>query len=108
MGEANARRVFMSARMFDAREARELGLVAKVVSADALDAAIVAETKPYLSCSPKAVKEAKALIAHIGGNVDEAMMAHTAARLADCWEGDAQEGVKAFFEKRAPAWKKER
>lgn len=105
MGEANARRVFMSARMFDAQEASRLGLVAKVVPAGELDTAIAAETKPYLSCSPKAVREAKALIRHISGRIDEAMMAHTAARLADCWEGDAREGVKAFFEKRAPAWK---
>jgi methylglutaconyl-CoA hydratase len=108
MGEARARRVFMSARMFDTQEAKELGLVAKVVPADALDAAIAAETRPYLSCSPQAVKEAKALIRHIAGNIDEAMMAHTAGRLADCWEGDAREGVQAFFEKRPPAWKKDR
>jgi methylglutaconyl-CoA hydratase len=105
MGEANARRVFMSARMFDAQEASLLGLVSKVVPAGELDAAIAAETKPYLSCSPQAVRQAKALIRHISGNVDDAMMAQTAARLADCWEGDAQEGVKAFFEKRPPAWK---
>ncbi len=55
MGEANARRVFMSARMFDAQEASRLGLVAKVVPAGELDTAIAAETKPYLSCSPQAV-----------------------------------------------------
>ncbi len=32
MGEGRARRVFMSARLFDAREAVELGLIAKVVA----------------------------------------------------------------------------
>jgi methylglutaconyl-CoA hydratase len=107
MGAARARQVFMSARMFTATEARELGLVAKVVPADGLDAAIEAEVKPYLSCSPAAVAEAKALIRHVAGEVDEATMRHTAARLADCWEGDAREGVSAFFEKRPPAWKKD-
>ncbi len=101
------RQVFMSARMFGASEAKELGLVAKVVPADGLDGAIEAEVKPYLSCSPAAVAQAKALIRHMAGEVDEPLMRHTAARLADCWEGDAREGVSAFFEKRPPAWKTE-
>ncbi|MFY8156673.1 MAG: enoyl-CoA hydratase-related protein, partial [Rhabdaerophilum sp.] len=48
MGEGHARRVFMSARLFEAREAVELGLIAKVVPAEDLDAAVMAEAKPYL------------------------------------------------------------
>ncbi len=104
MGAARARQVFMSARLFGASEAKELGLVAKVVPADELDAAVEAEVKPYLACSPAAVAQAKALIRHIAGEVDESLMRHTAARLADCWEGDAREGVAAFFDKRPAAW----
>ncbi len=106
MGEANARRVFMSAKLFGAAEAKELRLVARIVPAVELDAAVEAEISPYLSCSPKAVAMAKQLIGQIAGEVDEAMMRHTAALLADCWEGDAKEGVTAFFEKRPPAWRK--
>jgi methylglutaconyl-CoA hydratase len=105
MGEANARRVFMSGRTFGAAEAVALGLAARVAPLGELDSAIAAETEPYLSCSPSAVASAKALIRHIAGPVDESLMRHTASRLADCWEGDAREGVSAFFEKRAPHWK---
>ncbi len=52
MGEGMARRVFMSARLFDAEEARALGLVARVVPADGLDAAVEAEVVPYLAAAP--------------------------------------------------------
>jgi len=40
MGEAMARRVFMSARIFEAAEAKTLGLVAKVVMPEYLDLAV--------------------------------------------------------------------
>lgn len=104
MGEGNARRVFMSARLFGAAEARELGLVAKVVAPGDLDAAVEAEVRPYLACAPQAVAAAKALARRLGPAIDEATMRHAAALLADCWEGEAREGVAAFFEKRKPGW----
>ena len=59
MGEAAARRVFMSARKFSAQEAQSLGLLAKTVAEDALDRAVTAEVTPYLSCAPGAVAAAK-------------------------------------------------
>lgn len=104
MGEGNARRVFMSARLFGAAEARELGLVARVAAPGELDAAVEAEAKPYLACAPQAVAAAKALARRLGPVIDEATMRHAAALLADCWEGEAREGVAAFFEKRKPGW----
>jgi methylglutaconyl-CoA hydratase len=58
MGEANARRVFMSGRLFDAAEAVNLGIIAKVVPVEDLDAAIAAEVTPYLQCAPDAVAAA--------------------------------------------------
>lgn len=105
MGEGRARRVFMSARLFGAEEAKDLGLAAKVVSADALDAAIEAEIKPYLSVSPDAVAAAKALARSLGPVIDEAVIEETVGRLADCWEHPAaMEGIAAFFDKRKPNW----
>ena len=105
MGEGRARRVFMSARLFFADEAKDLGLVAKVVSADALDEAIEAEIKPYLSVSPDAVAAAKALARSLGPVIDESVIEETVARLADCWEHPAaMEGIGAFFDKRKPNW----
>jgi methylglutaconyl-CoA hydratase len=105
MGEANARRVFMSGRRFDAAEAVDLGLLARAVPADDLDAAIEAEVAPYLDCAPGAVARAKALLRALGPTIDEATIQHTIGELAACWEGsEAPEGIGAFFGKRKPNW----
>lgn len=74
LGECNARRVFKSARIFDADEAGELGLVAKVVAEPAMDAAIEAEIAPYLIAAPRAVAAAKALARSLGATIDDAQI----------------------------------
>jgi len=105
MGEGRARRVFMSARLFATAEAIELGLVAKMVSADQLDEAVEFEVAPYLKVSPDAVAAAKALARSLGPVIDEAVIEDTVGRLADCWEHPAaMEGIGAFFDKRKPSW----
>ncbi|MEM1315235.1 MAG: crotonase/enoyl-CoA hydratase family protein [Pseudomonadota bacterium] len=105
MGEARARRVFFSARLFEAEEAVELGLAAKAVAPEALDEAVEAEVKPYLAAAPEAVAASKRLVRLLGPQIDEALMAETAKRLADTWEtASASEGIAAFFEKRRAVW----
>jgi methylglutaconyl-CoA hydratase len=105
MGEARARRVFMSARLFGAAEAVELGLLAKCVPAGDLAAAVEAEVVPYLSCAPRAVAAAKQLTRDLGPRLDDAVIDMTIQALVDCWEGDeAPEGIGAFFAKRKPRW----
>ncbi|MDA5094077.1 crotonase/enoyl-CoA hydratase family protein [Aliiroseovarius sp. KMU-50] len=105
LGEAMARRVFMSARIFDAEEAVTLGLLAKAVEADDLDAAVEAEVKPYLSCAPGAVAEAKALARRLGPPITEEIIDETIAGLVSRWESpEAQDGIAAFFAKEKPRW----
>ena len=105
LGEAMARRVFMSARLFDAAEATALGVVARAVPASGLDAAVETEILPYLATAPGAVARAKALARRLGPKIDEAVIEATVTALADAWETDeACEGVAAFFDKRKPAW----
>lgn len=105
MGEARARRVFMSARMFDAAEAVELGLLAKTVPAAELGDAVEAEVQPYLSCAPGAVAAAKELVRELGPSIDDAVIDQTIRALVNRWETDeAKEGISAFFEKRKPVW----
>jgi methylglutaconyl-CoA hydratase len=105
MGEGRARRVFMSARLFDAHEAVDLGLLARIVPADTLDAAIEAEVAPYLSCAPGAVAAAKALARSLGPTIDADTIDMTITALKDRWETDeAAEGIAAFFDKRPAAW----
>ena len=105
MGEGMARRVFMSARLFDAEEAMALGLLAKVVPAEDLDSAVEAEIKPYLSCAPGAVADSKKLARMLGPRIEPEVIEKTIAALADSWDkSEAHEGISAFFDKRKPNW----
>jgi methylglutaconyl-CoA hydratase len=105
MGEGRARRVFMSARLFGAGEAVDLGLLAKAVPAEDLDSAIEAEIQPYLSCAPGAVAAAKQLARDLGPRIDADVVAHTIKALAERWETEeAAEGIGAFFDKRKASW----
>lgn len=105
MGEAKARRVFMSSRIFDATEAERLGLLARVVPPQDLAEAIEAEVRPYLSCAPGAVADAKALLRALGPAIDDNVIAMTIEALGARWAGaEAPEGVAAFFAKRKASW----
>jgi len=107
MGEAMARRVFMSARLFDADEAVTLGLLARAVAPGDLDRAVEAEVKPYLACAPGAVAAAKALAQRLGSAPAEEDVEHSIRALVERWEGpEAAEGIAAFFAKRKPAWQR--
>jgi len=105
MGQARARRVFMSSRRFDAAEAVSLDLLTRAVAPDALEAAVEAEVIPYLSCAPGAVAEAKALIATLGGAPDLEDITLSIEALTRRWDSaEAREGLAAFFAKHPPPW----
>lgn len=105
MGEARARRVFMSARLFGAVEAVDLGLLARTVPSTDLMQAVNEEVTPYLSCAPGAVASAKQLVRDLGPGIDDKMIDHTIRALVDRWETEeAVEGIGAFFEKRPALW----
>lgn len=105
MGAARARQVFFSGRRFDAQEAVALGLLARAVPQEELDAAVEAEIAPYLSAAPGAVAAGKALVAKLGGAPDEAQISATIDALVARWDSDeAAEGISAFFGKRKPGW----
>jgi len=105
MGEAKARRVFMSSRLFGAEEAVELGLLARAVPADQLAESVEAEVLPYLNCAPGAVAAAKQLARDLGPNIDDSVIDHTINALVDRWQTEeAAEGIGAFFDRRKPRW----
>ncbi len=106
IGEGRARPLFMSARLFDGAEAKETGLLTRVVEADRLDAAVGAEALTYLAAAPGAAGRAKRLARSLGAPITDAVVAATIEQLADTWETDeAREGVSAFFEHREPSWR---
>ena len=98
MGEGMARHVFMSARIFDAFEARQLGLVNEVCPESDLGDIAHFYAKPYLSTKPRAVSAAKALARKLGPKIDDATIQTSIEALADVWDDpEALAGVKAFF-----------
>jgi methylglutaconyl-CoA hydratase len=106
IGERAARRYFLTAERFDAREAFRIGLVHEVVESSALDEAIARITAELLKGGPQAQAAAKRLIADVSRRpMDDALAAETAKRIAEIRSGDeGREGVAAFLEKRKPDW----
>ena len=105
MGEDRARRVFMSARIFDAAEAEALNLLAYTVDPEDLNAAVEDEIAPYLATAPGAVAAAKRLTRALGPRIDQAAIELSIEALISVWESDeAPEGIAAFFDKRKPRW----
>lgn len=106
IGERQARRWFLTGERFDAARAREMGLVHEVVPAEELDNAVATLVGELLQCSPAAVTAAKDLIAGVAGQpITPELVEDTCARIAHIRvSGEGQEGLKAFLEKRSPAW----
>jgi methylglutaconyl-CoA hydratase len=106
MGENAARRYFLTAERFDAREAHRIGFAQEVVPPEALDAAAAAIVSALAKNSPHAVCEAKKLVRDVAGQpVTDALLADTANRIAAIRASDeGREGVASFLEKRKPSW----
>lgn len=106
VGARNARRYFITGETFDAAEAHRIGLVQDVVADSDLPERASDLLAQLLANGPNAVAAAKALIADVHGQpMDEALIKLTARRIADIrTTAEAQEGLAAFLEKRAPQW----
>ncbi|AXA93350.1 enoyl-CoA hydratase/isomerase family protein [Massilia sp. YMA4] len=106
MGENAARRYFLTAERFNAREALRIGFVHEVATAAALDGQVDIIAKALMANSPNAVREAKTLVRDIAGqSVTDALVADTAQRIASIRaSSEGREGVRSFLEKRKPSW----
>lgn len=105
IGEAQARRLFLTGEIFTAAYAREIGLVHIVTTAAELDQAVADKVGELLKSAPLAIRACKALALNVGHMDSETARRYTAetiARLRVSEEG--QEGLQAFLEKRKPGW----
>lgn len=106
IGERAARRYFVTAERFDAREAHRLGLVHEVVPAAGLDARVDALLAQLRQNGPRAMAAAKDLARAVSrGPIGPEMIRDTARRIAEIRSSaEGREGVAAFLEKRKPRW----
>jgi methylglutaconyl-CoA hydratase len=106
IGPRHARRLMLTGERIGAAEALRLGLVHEVVAPEQLDGAIEHIASELLKNGPAALAAAKRLIRDLSGRpIDAALIDDTARGIARLRAtGEAREGVRAFFEKRPPAW----
>lgn len=107
IGAGAARRYFVTGERFGAEEARRIGLVHEIVDESSREAVLKKILQQILSNGPQAVSEVKQLIR---ANIDlagDTLTRFTAEKIAELRaSAEAQEGMRAFFEKRPPAYAK--
>jgi len=106
IGQRAAKRYFVTAERFDAKTALRLGLVHDLFTPEQLDAEADKLVTALLANGPKAVLEAKRLIARVANRpIDEELVRVTAQKIADIRaSAEGREGVTAFLEKRPADW----
>ena len=106
IGESQARALFPTGRRFDALRALRVGLVHEVVEGEeALDRAVGAAVRDLLAAGPEAARAAKAIVHEVRDLPYESTRWHTARLIAaQRVSPEGQEGLRAFLEKRRPAW----
>jgi naphthoate synthase len=106
VGQKKAREIWYLCRQYDAKEAVEMGLVNKVVPLEDLEIETVAWCREMLALSPLALRLLKsAFNADLDGQAGIQELAGNATLLYYMSE-EAQEGKKAYVEKRKPNFKK--
>jgi enoyl-CoA hydratase/carnithine racemase len=98
VGVGRARELMLTARKFNANEARAIGVVSRIVQHDRLHEAAQQLAFEILECAPHARNMWKQAVNAQYCVVDEAAMD------AAMTGGEVAEGFRAFLEKRAPSW----
>jgi naphthoate synthase len=106
VGQKKAREIWYLCDQYDAQEAKEMGLVNKVVPLEKLEETAVAWCKKILEKSPLALRMLKsAFNAELDGQAGIQELAGNATLLYYLSE-EAKEGRNAFMEKRKPDFSK--
>ena len=109
MGARAAQRYFLSAEVFDAKKARQLGFIHERVSEEWLDDVVATFCKNVVKNSPDAVKTCKTLLHEVAEQpITENLIKRTVKGIADIRASEqGKEGVQAFLQKRKPSWQAE-
>ncbi len=106
VGQKKAREIWFLCRQYSAQEALEMGLVNKVVPQEQLEDEVVAWAEEMMQLSPLALRMIKVgLNAELDGQAGIQELAGDATMLYYMTD-EAQEGGRAFLEKRKPRWNK--
>jgi len=105
IGRKRALELLLTGEPIDAETARDWGLVNRVVPADDLEQAVVALVDRIASSSPLTVRIGKeAFYEQIELDERGAYELTRGVMASNAQAADAQEGMGAFLEKRAPTW----
>jgi enoyl-CoA hydratase/carnithine racemase len=99
VGLAVARDLLLSARRFDAVEAQRLGVISRVVSHDDLQPAAIEAAQQVMQTAPDARVQVKRMLNERYGSIDYQTMFWALEH-----SPEPREGMRAFMEKRPPAW----
>ena len=105
VGEKQARDLLLTARLFAAEEARQMGLVNEVVNESSLTGRARQLAHQLLQNSPESLRATKKLLSeHTREQLDRQLRAAIESNASARSTGDFQEGVSSFLEKRKPNW----
>lgn len=105
MRPADAAELFLAGERISAQRAAEVGLINAAVPDDELDAAVEAMLGKLLLGGPVALGACKSLLARVPRMERDEAFAWTGELSAALFRSEeAAEGMKAFAEKRPPAW----
>lgn len=105
IGQAAARRYFLTAERFDSLAAQKINLVNEVYSDATREEKLAFYLKQFLSNGPLAMAEIKKLIRTNFDLSGEALTDFTVQQIVELRTGpEGQEGMRAFFEKRKPVF----
>lgn len=109
IGQKAAWELILSGKIVSAQEALRIGLVNQVVPEAELEAATAGFLKPYLKLSAQVLRLTKKAVSRgLRDDLEPALKVIEEIYLGELMKtADANEGLRAFLEKRKPVWRNE-